>query len=329
MRRLSLILTCLLLARATPTAAPLQDTLRVEVELVNIVATVTGADGRYIEGLSADDFEIEDNGVLQEITHFSEDRNIPVSMGVVLDTSGSMAQRMRTALAALDHFIGSLHPEDEIFVTTFSNRVSLVEDLTSDRDELSEALTRVNVAGGTALYDAIADSIARVEAGRHDKRAVVVLTDGSDTSSKLGLGQAIETVRRSEVLVYGLGIDTLRFADPTEHVGFDWPLTPIPGLPGVRAPSWTDDPVDFQVLESFARASGGQAYLVSGTWTGGTQAEIDAVLNEVASELRSQYTLGYYPAAPSDGRFHQISVRAGGDGFTVRTRSGYLSPDPD
>ena len=313
---------------ASVSAATAQDTLSVDVEFVNIVATVTDEDGRYVPDLRAEDFVIEDNGAPQQITHFSQDQDIPISLGIALDTSGSMAQRMRTALAALDRFIVSLHPDDEIFVATFSNRVSLVEGLTSDRKRLSDALMRVEVAGGTALYDALADSIDRVRNGRYDKRAVLILTDGTDTSSDLRLADTLDIIRRAEVLVYGLGIDTLRFADETEHVTFDWPLTPIPGLPGLRPRPATDSPVDMRILESFASASGGKAHLVSGTWTEGTQEEIDQVLDAVAAELRSQYTLGFYPSSPSDGRFHPIRVRVRGRDYTVRTRNGYRSPDP-
>jgi VWFA-related protein len=320
----------LVLLLATAAALPAAQ-LEVDVELVTLVATVTDAEGNYVPGLTAEDFTIADNGQTQGIAHFSEDTDIPVSLGIALDTSGSMAERMRTALAALDSFIESLHPDDEIFVTTFSDRVRLVEDLTSDREDLSEGLTRVEAAGGTALYDAVVDSLERVRAGGHDKRAVLVLTDGSDTTSDMRLPDALEAVRRAEVLVYGLGIDTLRYADPAEHVEFQWPLTPIqiPGVTGTRRRGrFTDEPVELDVLESLADASGGKAWLVSGTWTNGS-GEVDAVLDEVASELRSQYTLGYYPSSPSDGRFHEIRVTVGNADYTVRTRSGYQSPDSD
>jgi Ca-activated chloride channel homolog len=306
-----------------------QDVLRVDVELVNLVATVTDAEGRYVTGLEASDFVVEDERELQQVTHFSEDTDIPVTIGITLDTSGSMAERMRTALVALDRFVESLHPDDEIIVTTFSSGVKVVEKMGSGREGLPESLSRVEVAGGTALYDAVADIIDRVQAGRHDKRAVVVLTDGADTLSDLRLNEVLQKVRSHEVLVYALGIDTLEFADADEHVRFDWPLSSIPGLSGVRTPRWRDAPVDQTVLESFARASGGQAYLVSGTWTDGIQEEVDQVLDEVAAELRSQYTIGYYPTSPRDGRFHPIRVRvAGREDYTVRTRNGYLSPDP-
>jgi Ca-activated chloride channel family protein len=309
-------------------ASPGQDTLRVDVGMVSLVATVTNGEGAYVQGLDDADFIVEDNGVPQEIAHFSEDTTRPVSLGIALDTSGSMVGRMRTALRALNRFVDALQPDDEIVVTTFSRRVSLVEGLTADRERLSRALGDVDVAGGTALYDAVVDSIGRVQTGTHAKRAVVVLTDGADTLSETGLSDTLEEVRRAEVLVYALGIDTVRFADDSDHVRFDWPLTPIPGLPDLQAPSWTDDPVDLQVLEALARASGGKAFLVSGTWTDGTDAQIDAVLDEVAAELRSQYTLSYYPSEPADGRVHQLRVRIPGTDYTVRTRSSYRSPDP-
>jgi CRISPR/Cas system endoribonuclease Cas6 (RAMP superfamily) len=125
------------------------------------------------------------------------------------------------------------------------------------------------------------------------------------------------------VLVYTLGIDTLRYADPSEHVEFQWPLTPvqIPGVtPTVRRRGFTDDPVELDVLESLANASGGKAWLVSETWTNGN-GEVDEVLDEVAAELRSQYTLGYYPTSARDGRLHEIRVTVGNADYTVRTRA--------
>lgn len=306
-----------------------QETLRVDVDLVTVVATVTDAEGHYVGGLGAEDFVVEDGGVPQQIAYFSEDTDIPVTMGIALDTSGSMVERMRTALTALDRFIEALHPDDEIFVSTFSSRVSVIENLTADRNDLSDALLRVDVGGGTALYDAVADSIERVQNGRHDKRVVVVLTDGSDTTSDLRLSDVLGRIRSAEVLVYAMGIDTLHFAEESDHVRFQWPLTPIPGITGARAPRWTEQPVDVQVLESFAQASGGKAYLVSGTWTDGIQEDVDKVLDEVAAELRNQYTLSYYPSAPRDGRFHPIRIRVKDSNDTVRSRNGYQSPAPE
>ncbi len=298
-----------------------------DVRLVNVVATVTDPDGRYVEGLRADDFIIEDDGVAQEIVHFTQDRDIPVSGGIVLDTSGSMESRMRTALAAIERFIGTLHEDDDVFVMTFSGNVTLLQDLTSDRRELSRSLRRVRAIGGTALYDALSEGLEKVFEGRHDKRAVLLLTDGDDTSSDLEFEETLEAVRKSELLVYPLGIDPTRFGDPSEHVSFEWPLSPIPGAPGIgRSVGGDEDPVDMDVLRSFALASGGKAYLVASTWTGGSATEIDVVLDEVSAELRSQYTLGYYPATPADGRRHELRVRTRNRDYLVRARTGYFAP---
>jgi Ca-activated chloride channel family protein len=322
---LSILSGFILLSPAS--TAPQQETLRVDVRLVNLVATVTNPDGRYVEGLGADDFIVEDDGVEQEIVHFTQDRNIPVSLGFVLDTSGSMQSRMRTALAAIERFIGTLHEEDDVFVMTFSGGVTLIQDLTSDREELSRSLSRVRAVGGTALYDALSESLDKVYEGRHDKRAVLLLTDGDDTSSDLEFDETLEAVRKSELLLYPLGIDPTRFADPAEHVTFEWPLSPIPGARGLpRSVGGDEEPVDMDVLRSFARASGGKAYLVPSTWTGGSATEIDVVLDEVSAELRSQYTLGYYPTTPADGRRHELHVRTRTGDYQVRARTGYFAP---
>ena len=308
------------------TAGSNQDTLRVDVQLVNVVATVTDQDGRYVSGLTADDFIVEDEGIPQEIVHFTQDSDIPLSIGIVLDTSASMVLRMRTAVIAVDRFVGTLDENDDVFFITFADRVSLIQDLTNDRDKLSSALTRARTMGGTALYDAVSASLEKVREGRHDKRAILLLTDGSDTASELGLGDTLDAVQGAEVLIYGLGIDPVRFADPDEHVQFDLPTPLISGAPRLPRLRSTEEPVDMEVLEDFARASGGQAYLVAGTWTGGTAEEIDAVLDEVSAELRSQYSIGYYPSLPADGRFHTIKLRVREGDYSIRARSGYLAP---
>ncbi len=312
------------LLASLPAPARQQDTLQVDIQLVNVVATVTDQDGRYVDDLTVDDFIIEDEGIPQEIVHFTQDRNIPASVGIVIDTSGSMQRRIRTALGAVDRFIGTLHEDDDVFIMTFSGGVSLIQDITSDREKLSRSLRRVRTVGGTALYDALSAGLDKVVEGRHDKRAVLLLTDGDDTSSSLEFEETLEAVRKSEMLIYGLGIDPTRFADPTEHVAFDWPLSPVPGVRGVPA-NIVDEPVDMEVLRSFGEASGGKAYLVSGTWTGGSATEIDVVLDEVSAELRSQYTLGYYPSNVGQLGWHDIRVRTR-DASTVRARNGYFAP---
>src|SRR5499427_7050511 len=144
--------------------------VRVDVRLVNVVATVVDSRGRSIPNLKVDDFVLEEDGKPQEITHFTQDQNVPVSVGILLDTSGSMDRKIRTALESVERFSRRIHPNDEIFLITFSGRPVLRQDFTDDRDKLSQALHHVNATGGTALYDALREGLAKIHTGRHSKR---------------------------------------------------------------------------------------------------------------------------------------------------------------
>jgi Ca-activated chloride channel family protein len=324
MQRRALV-AVLLLASAAASAGAVQDripnpdeSLRVDVRLVNVTATVTDQNGHYVSGLRAEDFVLEEDGVAQNIAHFTHDRDVPVSVGIVLDTSGSMERRIRTATDAVDQFIRSIHPDDDIFLMTFAGQPVIRQDFTSDRSRLTKALRSLRLAGGTALYDALSEGLNKIRLGRHDKRAILLISDGEDTSSRMRYDETLRAVRRSELLVYALGIAPQTFGERTEHVPFTWPPSPLGG--GRRASSQRDT-VDMNVLNSFADHSGGRAFLLSDTFVG-RGSQIDRVLTEVADELRSQYTMGYYPQGPSDGRFHSIRVRTR-TGHNVRARTGY------
>ncbi len=296
--------------------------MRVDVQLVNIVATVTDEAGRYVPGLKASDFSVEEDGIPQKIVHFSQDNDIPVSVGVVLDTSGSMERKLRTAVDAVNRFLRKIHEEDEIFIETFSSQPQLRQDFTSDRETLLNSLRKVRATGGTALYDALTEALDKIESARHDKRAILLITDGQDTSSASPLDEVLGMIRESELLVYSLGISPTTYGQRSEHVPFSWPL---PGILSNKQPaSSRRDEVDMKVLRDFAESSGGRAFLLGESWLGGRGAEIERILNQVADELRSQYTLGYYPSRIDDGKYHSIRVRVSG-GRTVRARSGYLA----
>src|SRR4030095_7012550 len=141
--------------------------VRVDVRLVNVVATVTDKAGRYVGNLTADDFIVQEDGTPQTISHFSQDHDIPISVGILLDTSGSMERKIRTAVDAVDRFIRKTNEDDEIFLMTFSSEHTLRQDFTNDREALSEALRKMWVTGGTALYDALGEGIEKVRSGRH------------------------------------------------------------------------------------------------------------------------------------------------------------------
>ena len=296
--------------------------VRVDVRLVNLIATVTDDRGRYVANLSPDDFIVEEDGVAQKVMHFSQDREVPVSVGVLLDTSGSMDRKIRTAVDAVDRFIRRIHEDDEIFIMTFSSDPELRQDFTSDRDNLSRALRKIAVTGGTALYDALRVGLLKISTGRHDKRAILVITDGQDTSSATKLDNVLLAIRESELLVYSLGISLLTYAQPVDHVPFSWPLPK--SLGGKSAVSNKRDQVEMDVLRAFAENSGGRAFLLADSFIGGRGADIEKVLDSIANELRSQYTLGYYPSRPDDGQYHSIRIR-NKSGYVVRARRGYVA----
>ena len=306
---------------AALTAVPAQQALRVDVRLVNVFATVEDSSGHYVPGLTKDDFVLEEDGEPQEISHFSHDENIPVSVGILFDTSGSMQDKLRTAVVAIDKFIRSIHQDDDIFLMTFSGRTNLRQDFTNDRDKLSKALRNIQAVGSTSLYDALRDGLGKIQTGEHQKRAILLLTDGRDTSSSTAFPEIVQRVRESELLVYALGISPVTYADPSEHIPFSWP--PVPRGTVRRPMSGTRDSVDMHVLETLGTESGGRAFLLSDVLVGGSN-NIENVLSEIAAELRSQYTLGFYPKHADDGQYHTLTVHTK-PGLEVRARRGYTA----
>jgi len=348
--------------------------LKVDVALVTVIATVTDDLGRHVSDLTEDDFVIYEDGKQQAISHFSQSEDLPVSMGVVLDTSGSMERKISAATTAVERFIRDVHRDDDIFLMTFSNRPVVVQDFTDDRIKLSRALGRVTVGGGTALYDAIESSVRKIRDGIHDKKAILLISDGEDTSSEATYDDALAAVRESEVLVYALGITptggflserspvpTRGPSGPTGPNGRRGPTTggggggtfgipfpiplPIPGG-GQRPPRFPlqpeqqspgrnggttvqvgrgGDTVDITILNGFADASGGRAWLLSGGWADNRGREIQQALDEIAAELRNQYNIGYYPTHDmKDGKWHRIEIRAKNRRYHVRARKEYF-----
>ena len=185
-----------------------QEPFRSGVELVNVTVTVTDGSGRFVSGLQQSDFVVYEDDQQVEITHFTAER-VPVSLGIVLDTSGSMAGRkMDAARAAVRRLlVDLLGPQDEFFLYRFDNTPHLVEGWTHDRSRMSSALQRMHPEGGTALYDAVAKALPLLKSGRHRKKALLVISDGIDTSSDTRLQTLKQLIRESEALVYAIGID--------------------------------------------------------------------------------------------------------------------------
>jgi len=331
----------LVLAQEDPGPSAPEDSgfrFRSGVDLINVSVTVTDSSGRFVPGLTQDDFVVYEDDVRQAITHFSSAR-VPVSLGLVLDTSGSMAgEKFERAQAALDRFLYDLlGPEDEVFLYQFNNAPALEQGWTTDRGRLSRALRRIVPRGGTAMYDAVARAIGLAERGRHRKKALVVISDGNDTSSETTIGDLREQIRRSELLVYAIGID----ADGAMMPGILRPLPPVrrprplpfpipgrrprwPGTPPPTSPSpgpWTrsDEHVNEAALRSMTDESGGRTEIVD------SARDLDPATAGIADELSRQYFLAYPAAAAKDGRWHSIRVEVKDRRHRVRARQGYFS----
>jgi len=281
--------------------------LRVDVELVTLTATVTSRTGTYVGGLKKEDFRVYEDGVLQEIAVF-ESHQVPISLGILFDTSGSMVDKIDDVQDAVLHFIRTVNPQDEIFVLRFSSRVELVEEFTDDRARLERAVRRLRARGSTHLYDAIAEGLEIVQQGRRPKKALLLVTDGNDTESSIAFEEVLERAQKSEVLVYGMGIGH------SERGSFG------------HAPRAFRDEVDMRVLNALAEETGGKSYHLEAAHRGGRDL-IDEACQEVSTELRQQYLLAYYPKNTAQGGgYRRIRVETRNPGQVVRTRPGYYPP---
>jgi VWFA-related protein len=323
---------------ASLTALGAQDRFRFRsgVELINVTATVIDRSGRFVPGLGQPDFMVYDDDRQVEVTHFNAER-VPVSLGIVLDTSGSMAgDKMANARAAIERFLDRLlTPEDEVFLYGFSNDVDRLQEWTSSRSEVSAALRRVRAVGGTAMYDAVIEAVPIAQHGRHRKKAVILISDGNDANSRADISDVRQVVRESEVLVYAVGIDgedeSAIISRPRWFPPMPIPF-PTPGR-GRRPTRW---PMPPQYPRTSGKANGGDGLNVSRlreiTDSSGGRTEVvrrsrdlDPATTSIADELSQQYYLGYMSPGHRDGRWHAIRVEVRDRSWRVRARRGYTA----
>jgi VWFA-related protein len=315
------------------------------VELINVTATVSDGNGRFVAGLQQDDFVVYEDNKPVEVTHFSAER-VPVSLGIALDTSGSMAgNKMDAARGALTRFVDELlDRSDELFLYRFSDYPSLAQGWTGDRQRILRALDRMTPNGGTAMYDAVSEAIPLAQQGQNRKKALVVISDGNDTASRRGIRDLKQQIRESEVLVYAIGIDgegepTIRRTPPQPpRIPMPVPL-PFPGAPrgrprwppvppiggtgGGNGGSWQrgrqDDRVNVSALRDITDDSGGRTEIVRDAQ------DLDPATAGIADELSKQYYLAYSPSGQKDGRWHSIRVEVRNHAYRVRSRRGYTA----
>jgi VWFA-related protein len=275
---------------------------RADTRLVVLPTTVMDKNGHLVTTLPKEAFTVVENGVQQEIKQFKRE-DVPVSMGLIIDNSGSMREKRAKVEAAALALVKASNPEDEVFIVNFNDEAFLDnpygKDFTSDIQEMEDALKRIDSRGGTAMRDAIRMSIDHVKEKAHkDKKVLVVVTDGNDNSSVVGLEDLVKAAQQSEVLIYAVGL-----------------LTDEERREAKRAE---------KALEALAEATGGETFFPRDV------SEVERIATQVAHDIRNQYTIAYTPLNQAmDGSFRQIkvTVKAAGNP-TVRARSGYYAtPD--
>ena len=277
--------------------------LKSVVDLVVLHATVVDDKGQFVPGLTGNDFRVFEDKVEQKISVFSKE-DIPVTMGLVIDNSGSMKEKRPQVNAAALSFVRTSNPADEVFVVNFNDEyyLDLDEDFTSNAQELHEALERIDTRGSTALYDAIIGSLDHLKKGHKDKRVLLVITDGDDDASRKDFSYTVKAAVESNAVIYAIGV----FSDEDRKNQKKM----------VRKSK--------KELTTLAESTGGLAFFPD------RLEDVDPVCMQVARDIRNQYTLVYYPTnAAKDGTFRSVKVELlpskGHEKLSVRTRTGYYA----
>jgi len=267
-------------------------------DLVSFNVTVTDIYGRFVSGLSKNAFSIFDEKSQRDITFFS-DEDAPVSVGILFDVSGSMSgDKVHRARDALAHFIQTSHDRDEYFLIGFNSRAQLLMDRTRDGQAVLDKLTFVQTKNNTALYDACYLGVERVQRGTHPKRALLLISDGQDNNSRYTFNELRRVLKESDVVLYAIGI--LGGSDVGSALGMEGQ----------------------GILDELAAVSGGKAFYPR------SGAEMDDIFEQIALELRHQYSIGYKPEG-FDGKWHKIKVKVapprGLPRLFVRSKEGYFA----
>lgn len=288
-----------------PPAAPEQPTFRAGVEVVSLNVTVTERDGRFVSGLPQEAFSVFEDGVKQDVIFFSGTQ-LPTALGLLVDTSASMNDKLPTAQRAAIGFVERMRTDDILTVVDFDSRAEILQGFTSDQARLAAAIKRTTAGGSTSLYNAVYIALnefkkIRAASAQNEVRrqAIVVLSDGEDTSSLVPFEEVLELAKRTEVQIYAIGL---------KDGG------------GKGRPMGGFSESDF-VLKQFAQETGGKAFFPT------SAEELPAIYGAVADELAAQYTVGYASRNQRrDGRWRRVVVRIERPNTIARTKQGYYGP---
>ncbi|MFZ0815029.1 MAG: VWA domain-containing protein [Candidatus Sulfotelmatobacter sp.] len=281
-------------------SGPARPVLKTSVDLVLVPVTVTDPMQRLVTGLGPDNFEVFENKKPQQIKHFSSE-DVPVSLGVIVDTSGSMASKMDRVREAVKEFCDSANPQDEFFVITFSDEPRLVKNFTDSAQDIEGKLVFAVPKGRTALLDAIYMGVRKMREAKYSKKALLILSDGGDNHSRYSEREVKSAVKESDVMFYAIGT-------------FD---RYVPTLEEMLGP---------ELLSDLADTTGGRAFILDDI------GQMPALARRIGMELRTQYILGYSPEKPPhDGKWHKISVKLKlprkFDDLRARAKQGYYADE--
>ncbi len=300
---------CLLLlgqaAAQTPQENPPHDsgaTLRVETTLVQVPVSITDSVNRFVLGLQKQDFHLFEDGVEQEIAHFS-DEEAPLSVGLAFDESGSMDYKLQTAQVAANQLIKTMNKDDEALLVVFSDGAKLAVGFTSNPDEIANALNTAQAGGLTAMLDAVNLTLNEMKKAKNSRKAIVIISDGGDNHSHYRSPQIEALVREADVQIYAMGV-----FDPLASLGL--------------APELISGP---RLLSEIATQTGGRAFAASAA------GDLPSIAARIAVELRNEYVLGYYPKnSAHDGKYRKVEIKvtqpAGVSPLKAHWRQGYYAP---
>jgi Ca-activated chloride channel homolog len=282
--------------------------INVNVNLVVLHATVVNKKGQRINNLTERDFHVLEDGVPQNLAVFSH-ADIPVTMGIDIDDSGSMRDKRAAVNEAALTFVKTSNPDDQVFVVNFNDEYYLDTpgNFAGNMEELKAALAKIDSRGGTALYDAVSASLDHLKLGNRDKKVILVISDGEDNASRYSFADLLRQAQQSNAVIYCIGL-----------LGQERPG----GLFKIHGGS---DKRDAKILKELAQATGGKAYFPR------TLDEVKPICVMIARDIRNQYTLGYYPTnAKKDGSFRRVQIELtnhhDAKHYIVRTRPGYYAP---
>jgi Ca-activated chloride channel family protein len=275
-------------------------TLKVDVDLVLVSATVTDSLNRYVSGLEAGHFQVWEDKIEQKVEYFSAE-DVPISIGVIFDVSGSMKDKIATARQAAATFLKTGNPEDEYFLVEFANRPEVASDFTTDVTKLQNKLIMTPAKGMTAMYDSVYLGLEKLKEGTNPKKALLLITDGEDNRSRYTFQNVKEFVKEQDVQIYGIGI----VDDFNSQLGA--------GRTG-RA-----------LIEELSELTGGQAMFPDSVY------ELEDICTKIAVELKNQYVLGYHSTnGAKDGKWRKLRVKVnppkGIQRLNVRAKQGYYAP---